>query len=107
MPNSARPGALSLEGALAALGPGSDSRIARSISAARRRQLEAFVELHRDVGAEQILDLDRALGRELDHARRRDASGRSRRRSLTLRSSRERHDLEAAGIGQDRRAASS
>ena len=44
----------------------SDSRIARAISAGSRRQREAFVELHRDVGAEQRLDLDRALGRELD-----------------------------------------
>jgi hypothetical protein len=28
----------------------------------------AFVERHRDVGAEQALDLDRALGREQMHA---------------------------------------
>jgi hypothetical protein len=34
----------------------------------RGRQLRTFVELHGDVGAEQRLDFDRALGREFDEA---------------------------------------
>ena len=56
-----------LEGALAALGP-AQRQLHRALDlVARRRQLEAFVELHGDVGAEQRLDLDRAFGRQLDH----------------------------------------
>ena len=37
----------------------SESRMARSISARVAGSFDAFVELHHDVGAEQVLDLDR------------------------------------------------
>ena len=106
MPNSARPGGALSKARLLRSAQASESRIARSISFARRRQLQAFVELHGDVGAEQALDLDRALGRQLDHgAVEMGAEGDAL--VLDLAQLRQRHDLEAAGIGQDRRAASS
>ena len=89
MPNSALPGLRALEGALAALGP-AQRQLHRALDlVARRRQPQAFVELHGDVGAEQPLDLDRALRRQLDASRRRYASGRSRpaRRACAARDS--------------------
>ena len=61
-------GRRALEGALAALGPGERQPHGAIEFGLRRRQLQAFVELHGDVGAEQMLDFDRALGRKLDLA---------------------------------------
>ncbi len=66
-----------------------------------RRPGHALVELHDDVGAEPIgLDLDRAFGRQ-HVARAVDRAGESRRLLCDLGQLRQRHDLEAAGIGQD------
>ena len=81
--------------------PSAATGACRARSRARRRQLHAFVELHRDVGAEQRLDLDRALGRELD---RRAVEVRAEGHALVLDLAqlRQRHHLEAAGIGEDR-----
>ena len=65
MPNRAWPGLARLSKALlAALGPG-ERAIDRALDLlARGGQRDAFVELHLDVGAEQALDLDGALGRQ-------------------------------------------
>ena len=55
-----------LERALAALGP-AQRELHRALDiAALRRQPHAFVHLHRDIGAEQPLHLDRALRRQFD-----------------------------------------
>ena len=67
----------------------------------RRRIRRAFVELHLDVGSQKILHLDGALGRQF------------MRRAINMRAEShatfgngpklaQRHDLIAAGIGQDR-----
>ena len=79
----------------------SDSSMARATSAARGRQGDALVEHHGDGGIEQMLDLDRALGRQLVPAAvevraEHDAA------LVELAPRRQRHDLIAAGIGQDR-----
>ena len=68
---------------------------------ARGRQPQAFVELHGNVGAEQRLDLDRAFGRELVHGA---VEMRAEHHVLLgqLAQARQRHHLEAAGIGEDR-----
>ena len=66
MPNRAAP-ALPAKARLLRSAQASERRIARS-SSARNGQLQAFVELHPDVGAEQVLDLDRPLGRQLHRA---------------------------------------
>jgi hypothetical protein len=68
---------------------------------ALRRQADALVELHLDVAVEKVLDLDRALRRQrmrgtVDMGAEGDA------RLVELAKVGERHDLEAAGIGQDR-----
>jgi len=65
------------------------------------RQLDAFVELHGDVGAEQELDLDRAFRAELDHGAV-EMRAEGYRLLVDLAQFRERHDLETAGIGKDR-----
>ena len=89
-----------LEGALAALGPGEGELHGAAQFGVHRRQPHAFVELHGDVGAEQVLDLDCALGRKLDGgAIEMRAEGHSL--VLDLAQLRERHDLVAAGIGQN------
>ena len=67
----------------------------------RAWQLHAFVELHLDVGAEQALDLDRALrrhhvGRAVDMRLEGHAG------LVDLPQGCQRHHLEAAGIRQDR-----
>ena len=67
MPNSALPGC-SPKAARQRSAQRSDSRIAFSVDVVAGGQAHAFVELHLDVGAEQPLDLDRALGRQ--HMRR-------------------------------------
>ena len=55
-----------IECALAALGP-AQRELHRALDVgSRRRQADAFVKLHRNVGAEQTLDLDRTFGREHD-----------------------------------------
>src|SRR6185437_10208444 len=59
----------------------------------------AFVERHGDVGVEQMLDLDRALGREamlaaVDRRAEGDAVG------IELAQLPERHHLEAARVGE-------
>ncbi len=66
-----------------------------------RRQLDAFVELHLDVRAEQALDLDRALRRQ--HVPR-AVEVRLKERPLLgdLADLRQAHDLEAARVRQDR-----
>ena len=65
------------------------------------RQLQAFVELHGDVGAEQMLDLDRALGRKFNHGAV-EVGAEGHAFVLDLAQLRQRHDLEAAGIGENR-----
>ena len=52
-----------LEGALATLRPGERQPHRALDRRAFCRQLQTFVELHHDVGAEQVLHLDGALGR--------------------------------------------
>ena len=67
----------------------------------RRRQLHTFVELHLDVGAEQALDLHRALRRQM-MPRAVDMGLKGHAAFVELAQLRERHDLKAAGIGEDR-----
>ncbi len=89
--------------ALAALGPAKRElhRLA-NIGLAWRRQRGALVQLHDDVGADQVgLDFDRALGREamldaVDVARNVTPSASSLRSCARL------HHLIAAAIGEDR-----
>src|SRR5262249_27671771 len=89
------------ESALAALGPTQRQLHRPGDFVACRRQLEAFVELHGDICAEQYLDLDRPLGRELNH-RSVDVRAEPYGVLLDLAEVGERHDLEPAGVGQDR-----
>ena len=102
MPNRAWPGlARSREGPLAALGPGERAIDGALDLLARGGQRDAFVELHLDVGAEQALDFDGALGRQqvrgaVDVRLEGDAL------VGDLRELGEAHDLEAAGVGEDR-----
>ena len=65
------------------------------------RQFKALVELHGNIGAEQCLNFDRALGRQCDH---RAIEMRTKRHALLVQFAQfgERHHLEAAGIRQDR-----
>ena len=66
------------------------------------RQGDDVVEHHGDVAAEVFLNGDGPLGRELDAARRRCASGRRRRCSSIFVLVGEAEDLEAAAVGEDR-----
>ncbi len=88
------------ERGLAALGP-AQRKIARARDLGRLGgQRHAFVELHLDVGIEQALDLDRALRRQLV-----DGAVEMRAKSdaalVEFSQLRQRHHLEAAGIGED------
>ena len=56
-----------LEGALAALRPAQRQPHGAIEFRLAARQLDALVELHNDVGAEQRLDFDGALRRQVDH----------------------------------------
>ncbi len=67
----------------------------------RRRERGTFIQNHLDVGAEQALDLHRALGRE-EFLVPVDMRGEPHAFLGDLAQLGERHDLEAAGIGQDR-----
>ena len=72
-----------------------------SASLVRRGKRRAFVEHHLDVGAEQALHLDGALGRQqmrgaVDMRLEGDAV------LLDAAELGQRHDLKAAGIGEDR-----
>ena len=62
---------------------------------------QAFVELHLDIGAEKPLDFHRALGRQLIFA---PVDMRLEDRTLLGDPAQlgQRHDLEAAGVGEDR-----
>ena len=100
MPNSALPSGLP-KAALLRSAQRSDRRMARSTSARGAGSAHALVELHADVGIEQRLDLQRALrrqriGRPVDMRLEGDAG------LVELAELRQRHHLEAAGIGQDR-----
>ena len=65
-----------------------------------RRQADALVELHLDVGAEQPLDLDGALRRQ--HVLRAVEMGAERHAGVVeLSKLGQGHHLEAAGIGKD------
>ena len=66
-----------------------------------RGQLEAFVELHCNVGAQQHLDFDSAFRRELDHGSV-EVRSKCHRALVDLAQTGERHDLESAGVGEDR-----
>ncbi len=90
-----------LEGALTALGPGEGKLHGATQLGLGCRQLQALIELHRDVGAEQNLDFDRALGRKLDDGAV-EVGAEGHALVLDLAQLRERHDLEAAGVGQNR-----
>jgi hypothetical protein len=59
-------GRRAFEGALAALGPAQRQLHGAIHLRHGGRQLQAFVELHDDVGAEQQLNLDRAFRRQLE-----------------------------------------
>ena len=63
MPKSALPG-FAPKAAFERSAQRSDRRIARSISAGGAGRADALVELHADVGIEEVLDLERALRRE-------------------------------------------
>ena len=95
----ARPGEVR-EGALAALGPGERAVDGALDLLARGGQRDALVELHLDVGAEQALDLDGALGRE---QMRGPVDVRLEGDALVgdLPELGEAHDLEAAGVRED------
>ena len=89
------------EGALAAFGPFHRQPHRDGGRRLLDRPARAFVERHGDVGVEQLLDLDRALGRQpmlraVDRRAEGDAVG------IELAQLAERHHLEAARIGQDR-----
>ena len=101
MPNSARPGGACSNARLQRSRPGEREPHAALDLGQRSRQLHALVELHDDVGTEQRLDLDRALGRELVR-RAVEVGAECHARVLDLAQARERHHLEAAGIGKDR-----
>jgi len=91
MPNSALPCRVPVK-----------ARLLRSPQASvrRRRQLHAFVELHGNVGAEQVLNLDGAFGSKL-HAGAVEMGAEGNAFVLHLAQAGERHDLEAAGIRED------
>ena len=89
------------EGTLAALGPTQRQLHCTIDFGVLGRKPHAFVKLHRDIGAEQDLHLDRALRRQLDH-RAIDMRAECDARLAHLAQRRERHDLIAAGIGKDR-----
>ena len=83
------------------LGPAQRQAHRALLIVARGRQADAFVELHLDVGAEQSLDFHGALGcqhmlRPVDVRLEGDAA------FIQLAQFRERHDLKAAAIGEDR-----
>jgi hypothetical protein len=87
--------------ALAALGPG-ERKAHRALQLRPRvRQLDALVELHRNVRAKQRLDFDGSLGRQIHH-RAIDVRAEDDALVGNLAKLRQRHDLEAAGVGQDR-----
>ena len=89
------------EGALGAFGP-AQRQAHRPLDLCRLgRQTHAFVELHGDVGAEQILDLDGALRRQLDGGAI-DVRAEYDAAFVDLTQRSQRHHLKAAGIGQDR-----
>ena len=89
------------KGAARALGP-THRQLHRGFDGLGRRRVgRAFVERHRDVGAEQALDRDRALrGQQMGAAVEMRAEGDAVLADLAQFG--ERHDLEPAGIGQDR-----
>ena len=94
-------GGRGLKRALAALRP-AQRELHRTLNiAALGRQPHAFIELHGDVGTEQPLQLDRALGRQLE-AQAVDVRAEGHRAFADLAQLRQRHHLEAAGVGQDR-----
>ena len=91
---------------LAALGPAQGKPHGFLRNLVRAWQLDAFVELHLDVRPEQTLNLDRTFGRH--HVGRAvDMRLEGHAGFVDLAEGRERHHLEAAGIGQDRDTASS
>ena len=64
-------------------------------------QPHAFVELHLDVGAQKTLDFDGALGRQ-HMGRAVDVRLEGDAGLVDFAQLRQRHDLEAAGVGEDR-----
>ena len=100
MPNSAWPGAAGRERRARALRP-AQAELHRPLHLAPLgRQFEAFVELHLDVGAEQALDLDGALGGQ--QGREPSMCDWKRDVLADAADARQAHHLEAAGVGQDR-----
>jgi len=92
-----------LESALAALRP-AQRQLHRALDiAALGRQPDAFIHLHRDIGAEQPLHLDRTLRRQFHHGTV-DVGAKGYRLLRDLAQLRQRHHLEAAGIRQHRTA---
>ena len=89
----------SLEGAPAALGPAQRELHGALDVVAPGRQTNAFVELHRDVGAEQPLYVDRALRRQFDRCAV-DVGSEGDSVFLHFSQLRQRHHLKAAGIRQ-------
>src|SRR5215471_1954575 len=90
-----------LESALAALGPSERQLHGATQLSVRCRQLQAFIELHGDIGAEQTLDLDYPLRRKLDDGAI-DMRTEGHAFVLDLAQLRQRHDLKSAGVGQNR-----
>jgi hypothetical protein len=90
-----------LERAPAALAPAQRQLHGAFDVAAFGRQPHAFVELHRDVRAQQPLHLDGSLRRQL-MACAIDVGPKGHRAFAQLAQLRQRHHLEAAGIGEHR-----
>src|SRR5919112_1203315 len=96
-----RPPRLLTEGDAAALGPPQAQTHRLLYEVVGGRQPHALVKLHLDVGAEQALDLDRPFRGE--HMRRAvDVRLEGDPALVELAQGRERHDLEAARVRQDR-----
>ena len=100
MPKQAWPGC-SPNAALERLAQRIESASDFSISASRRGKGGAFVQHHLDVGAQQALDFHRAFGRE-KFLRAVDMRLEAHALFGDLAQLRQRHHLEAAGIGEDR-----
>ncbi len=89
------------EARAAALGPAHRQQHRGLGLLAGRRERRALVEAHRDVGAEHLLDLDRALGAQRVH-RAVDVGSEHHPGLVHGPEAGQRHHLVAAAVGQDR-----
>ena len=100
MPNRAWPGGTHREGVARAFGPAQRQLHSALGFFLLGGKLDALVELHLDVGTEQTLDVDGALGRQ-HVARAVDVRLEAHALLAHLADARQRHDLKAAAIGED------